>query len=291
MPDQIVPADLASVHLQAIARRWWLVAVVALIAGGLAYFVSSRQPKQYDATALVLLDNNDPVSQLLKFTSPPAGDPERDLNTQVALVRLEATARIVRSQLGLDVTPDALLSQVSAGPEGTSNLVGITARDRSPDRAAAIADAFATRYIVVVRNQARAAYANAARQARDELRGLPRAARLGTLGRSLRRRGHQLRVAGSLQPGDAQLVSRASPPTTAASPRPKFAAAVGVFMGMLLGALGAIAFGAFDRRRRGEALAPAESPGNGHVDNADIVLPAEQGVHTAVSAEPHNREP
>jgi hypothetical protein len=68
---------------------------------------------------------------------------------------------------------------------------------------------------------------------------------------------------------------------------------VGVFMGMLLGALGAIAFGAFDRRRRAKAPAPplAESPGNGHVDNADIVLPDEQSVHTAVSTEPHNREP
>jgi uncharacterized protein involved in exopolysaccharide biosynthesis len=287
-PDQIVPADLASVHLHAIARRWWLVAVVALIAGVLSYLVSSQQPKEYDATALVLLNDSDPVNMVFHLTTPPSGDPERDLNTQVALVRLESTALTVRSSLGLDVTPDELLSQVSAGPQGTSNLIGLTARDHSPERAAAIANAFAAQYIVTLRNQAQAAYADAANQARERLLNIPAATRQGPATKSLRRREHQLRVLASLQTGDAQLVSRATPSTTPATPRPKFAAAVGVFIGMLLGALAAVALGAVDRRRRSKAPVPppVESSGNGHVENPEIILPPGQSAVTAVTTHP-----
>jgi hypothetical protein len=60
-------------------------------------------------------------------------------------------------------------------------------------------------------------------------------------------------------------------PTSAASPRPKVAAAVGAFIGLLLGALAAIAAGATDRRRLTalEAVPVAKTSGNGGVADSE----------------------
>ena len=265
MSEQIVPAERASVHLLAIRRRWWLVVAGAVIAGALAFAVSSHEQKRYDANAKVLLSNAEPVNLLLHSTAAPSLDPVRDLQTDFALVKLDSVALLVRAQLKLPLTATQLLREVRVAPLGMSNLVVITARDLSPGRAAAIANAFAVRYIHVRRSQAQAGYREAAELAQRQLASLSPAQQQGAQGATLRQQLHQLQAAGALQTGGAQLVDPASVPTSAASPRPKFAAAVGAFTGLLLGALAAIAAGATDRRRLTalEAVPVATASGNG----------------------------
>jgi polysaccharide biosynthesis transport protein len=267
MAEQIVPAERASEHLLAIRRRWWLVVAGAVIAGALAFTVSSHEQKRYDASAKVLLSNTEPVNLLLHSTAAPSLDPERDLNTDVALVKLDSVALRVRAQLKLPLTATQLLDEVRVAPQGASNLVAITARDLSPRRAAAIANAFAVRYIHVRQNQAQTAYRQAAQLAQRQVASLSMAQQQGAQGATLRQQLHQLQAAGALQTGGAQLVDPASVPTSAASPRPKFAAGVGVFGGLLLGALAAIAAGATDRRRLTalEAVPVATTSENGAV--------------------------
>jgi succinoglycan biosynthesis transport protein ExoP len=271
MAEQIVPAERASEHLLAIRRRWWLVVAGAVIAGALAFTVSSHEQKRYDASAKVLLSNTEPVNLLLHSTAAPSLDPERDLNTDVALVKLDSVALRVRAQLKLPLTATQLLDEVRVAPQGASNLVAITARDLSPRRAAAIANAFAVRYIHVRQNQAQTAYRQAAQLAQRQVASLSMAQQQGAQGATLRQQLHQLQAAGALQTGGAQLVDPASVPTSAASPRPKFAAGVGVFGGLLLGALAAIAAGATDRRRLTalEAVPVAKTSGNGGVADSE----------------------
>jgi uncharacterized protein involved in exopolysaccharide biosynthesis len=248
--EEIVPAQRASEHVLALVHRWWLVLGLAVLTACLAYAISSREHKRYDATAKVLLISADPVNLLLHSAAPPSTDPERDINTDVALVTLDTTAQSVREQLRLSQSASSLVREVNASPEGTSDVIDITAEDLSPTRAAAIANAFAAQYIATRRSLAQSAYTDAAHQARFQLAGLTESQSRGAQGAALRKQLQQLTTVGALQTGDAQLVGLATVPTTAASPRPTLAAAVGGFVGLLLGSLAAMALGAADRRQR-----------------------------------------
>jgi uncharacterized protein involved in exopolysaccharide biosynthesis len=261
--EEIDPAERASVHVDAIRRRWWLVVGLALAAGAVAFMVSSSQTKLYDASAQVVLSSTEePVNVLLHATTPQSLDPERDLSTSVALVKLDRVAGDVRKQLRLPLTTPQLLARVSAAPVGTSNIVAITARSESPKSAAAIANAFAVRYVATLRNQAQEGYQEAAQLARHQLASLGPRQRRGAHGAMLLTQLNQLEVTGALQTGGARFVDPATPPTSPASPRPKFATAVGVFLGLLLGALAAMSLGAA-ARRRARVLEPKPVTTNG----------------------------
>jgi tyrosine-protein kinase len=259
----VAPADRASDHLRALGRRWWLIAACSVLAGVGAYELSKQQKPRYHATAKVLLVSAEPVNLLSHSTAAPSLDPERELNTDIALVKLDSVASDVRQRLGLSLTNEELLREVGVSADGLSSLITITASDHSPAKAAAIANAFAARYIQVRREQAQAAYRNAANLAQGRLDQLDEAERAGPQGATLLQRLHQLQATGELQTGGAQLVDPAQVPTTAATPRPKFSAIVGAFIGAIIGAVAALLAGVTDRRREKLAALAAR---NGHPD-------------------------
>jgi tyrosine-protein kinase len=239
---EIVPARQAASNLRTIGRFWWVIALCVLLASVAGYEISARQPGRYDATAKVLLTNSEPVNVLERRTPGPSLDPERDLNTNVDLVKLTTVASRVRAELHLPLSVTTLLREVKAAPEGTSNVISITVRDRVPARAKAIANAFARRYIVVRRQQAQAIYKQAALLAEAQLKALT-PAESAVRGADLRARLHQFEIAGSLQTGNAQLIDPAMLPLTPSSPRPKMTAIIAGFVGLLVGVMFALALG------------------------------------------------
>lgn len=246
---EIVPAQRAATNLRTIGRYWWAVLICVLLAATVGYGFSARQPHNYDATAKVLLTNSEPLNVLAGRTGGSSLDPERDLNTNVDLVKLTTVASAVRAQLHLPLRLTDLLREVQAAPEGTSNVIAITARDKVPARAKAIANAFAQQYIVVRRQQAQSTYKQAAHLAEAQAAALgpadsARAAELNA-------RAHQFDVAGSLQTGNAQLIDPATLPLTPATPRPKMAAAIAGFVGLLVGIGFALVLGAIPSMRIG----------------------------------------
>jgi uncharacterized protein involved in exopolysaccharide biosynthesis len=249
--EELLPAERASAHLEAVAKRWWLVVCAALTLAVLAYALSWVQQARYDATAKVLVTNAEPVNLLQHATGAQSLDPERDLNTSVELVKLDSVAAQVKRRLRLSLTPTEILREVRAAPVGTTNVIAITARDWVPKRAAKIANAFAAEYVATRRQRAQGLYARAADGARRQLAVLGPGQRHGALARALLTQLHEFETTGSTQTGGAQVVDAASTPTTPATPRPKFAAAVGGFVGLLLGLLAALIAGASDRRRAG----------------------------------------
>jgi tyrosine-protein kinase len=263
--DELTPAERASPHLRSLLRYSWLVLLVVVVAVAAAVEVSTSQPKKYDATASVLLTNSEPVNVLLKSTGLPSADPERDLNTDVSLVKVDAIAQQVRRQLKLPWTTTRLLKEVAPSLVGTSNVVAITVRDLVPARAAAIANAFAARYVIFRRQSAQSTYHAAAALALKQISELTPAQLKSPTGVALQQQYQQLQVAGDLQTGTSQLVDRAELPTTPATPRPKFDGAVAGIVGLMIGALLAIALGAIRKPKlKGAALAV-----NGDVADAD----------------------
>ena len=245
---ELAPSERASVHMRAVLENWWLVLVVFLVAVAAALAISSQELKLYDATASVLLTSSEPVNVLQHNAGAVSADPERDLNTDITLVKVNPIVLAVKHQLKLKWwTLEQLDREVRAAPAGTSNVIAITARDPMPRRAAAIANAFAAHYIAFRRASAQAQYSAAARLARRQLAALTPAERKQPDAVALRQQLLQLETAGSLQTGAAQMVSRATVPLTPATPRPKFEAAVAGFGGLVIGVLAAMGLGAMRR--------------------------------------------
>ncbi|HEX4525869.1 MAG TPA: hypothetical protein VH108_03930 [Gaiellaceae bacterium] len=267
--DELTPTERASPHLRSLVRYSWLVLLLAVIAAASAVVLSGRETKRYDSTAAVLLTNSEPVNVLLRSTGLPSGDPERDLNTDVALVKVSPVAADVKRILHLHWTNAQLLSEVTAGLSGTSNVLTITVRDISPKRAAAIANAFASSYLSFRRQGAQDAYTQAARLATLRLAALTPQQKKSALGASLRQQLQLLETTGSLQTGASQIVGRAEVPTSPASPRPKLKGAVAGIAGLLIGSLLAIFLGAVRKPKRERAFEDDESG-----EPADAVNPA-----------------
>jgi polysaccharide biosynthesis transport protein len=239
-------------YLRALRRRWWIPIVTGAIAMTAAVLVSLNSAKQYDATAAILFTNSEPIDTLLSTSSSRSLDPERDLNTGVALVRLDSVARRVKSDLHSPLTVRQLLDEVHAAPQGNSNVIEITARDRSPHQAAAIANAFALRYVGFRRSSAREQYNEAGRLAQAQLQALKPDQRTSVEGRSLEARLHELQIASALQTGGVQFVENAKAPTSAATPRPLRNGLVGLLVGLFIGCLAAVGLEFNDRRLKTE---------------------------------------
>jgi uncharacterized protein involved in exopolysaccharide biosynthesis len=236
----VVPAAKARDYLTTIRRRWVIVLAIAFLAVDAAIMVTVLTPKQYSATAKVLITGTEPID-MLQVGGARSLDPERDLNTSVELVNLQAVARPVRDELGLKMSVPNLLAEVHAAPDGNSNILAITTEDRDPAQAAAIANAFARRYVSFRRDSSGARFQEAASLATLRLAALPINARTAPMRRELRQRQQELETASTLQTGGLQVIDTASKPAGPSSPRLKMNLAAGLLVGLLLGGLFGVA--------------------------------------------------
>lgn len=232
-----------------------LASVTALVTA-IALAIALTGTKEYDATAVLLLREAEPVNSILG-TSNSVSDPERESNTQIGLIKLDTIAEVVNEELGLHTSPNALLEEVSTEFQGNSDLVSVTVRDQSPHRAAAIANGFATQYVSFRRETARASLNEAAKLARDRLESLGPEGRESAEGRQLEARIRELEVASSLQTGGVEVVRQASVPVSPAVPKPLLSTVVGLLIGFVLAMLVVILLEFADRRLKDEEEAQA----------------------------------
>lgn len=235
--------------IRAVRSRWRLVLAVVVVVTGLAFALSASSAKQYDATAQLLLRGEEPINALLDPSgNTRSSDPERDLNTEVELIKVGPTARDVQRTLGLRRSLDDLLAQVHTETSTTSDIVRLRVRDHDPVLAAKIANAFADSYVQFRVSSARARYKQAADLAQGQLLALSPIDRRTVEGRDLQARQRELQIASALQTGGAELVRRASVPTSASRPRPLLSAALGLLLGIVLGVGAALVLNLVDRR-------------------------------------------
>jgi Mrp family chromosome partitioning ATPase len=240
-------------YLRAVGRRWRLVTLVVALCTGMALVVSLSSPKQYDASVQLLLRADEPINSLVNPTAASrATDPERDLNTDVALIKLGPTAGVVRQRLKLKRSTGELLNQIEVTPSSTSDIVELRVRDLNPVVAARIANTFAEEYVQFRVRSARQRYREAADLAKQQLLELSPADLLTPQGRELQARQRELEITAALQTGGAELVRRARVPSGESRPRPKLSAVIGGMLGLLLGVGVALAMNLIDRRFKDE---------------------------------------
>lgn len=251
--DERTAGVQAAEYLNGLRRRWPMLVLIPLIAMAAAVAVTLSQTEKYDATAKILLEDEDPAATLLD-RSPQSGsrDPEREVNTSVALIKLEGIADAVREELELRTSPRSLLDRVSTEVEGNSSIVAITARHESPEQAARIANSFADEYAAFRRRSARAGLNEAAELARARVAQLDADEIDSEEGRELQAKLRELEIAAAAQTGGVEIVKRADVPTAAATPRPAITGAIALALGLLLAIALALLLQLGDRRLRDE---------------------------------------
>jgi len=253
-----VPADAhgesgSLEHVLGVVRRrkWWIVQAVVIVPL-LAFLLTSRQEKEYTATAGLLF--RDPPQSILNAS---VSDPTRDAATNAALVVLPAVAERAATLTGGEISAPEIAASVSVNPSGDSSVVDISATSPSPVRAAEMANAYGEAYISFRSDLDKEQLRGAITSLQAKLDALTPEEQQNSAGQSLQTQLDQLQLADSLANGNANLVQRATPPTGPSSPKTKRNVALGVVLGLLIGLGLAFARDRFDQTvRSAEELEP-----------------------------------
>jgi capsular exopolysaccharide synthesis family protein len=132
-------------YLKSALRWWWLILLSTTLAAVASYFATLQQPRIYQTTTTLM------VGQVIQKANPNFGD--FSLTQQLAesyaqMARRQPILQAVIDNLGLEMSWQAIGSQVNAYSIPQTQLLGITVQDISPERAVAIADEIAHQLIL-----------------------------------------------------------------------------------------------------------------------------------------------
>jgi polysaccharide biosynthesis transport protein len=236
--------------MHALRRRAPLVIGCTLLTACLALVFSLTQTKQYTGRASLLF--RDPGFDSRLFGSSPSSnqDPTREAATNITLVSLDAVADRTARTFDRSLSGDEISNKVSVQSEGQSDVASVQATDPDPEIAADLANAFAANYIVFRRDADRRKVLEAQRLVQADFDRLPPEAQAGSEGQSLQRQISRLSTLAALQTGNAELVQRATVPTSPSAPKTARNTVLGLVLGLLLGVGAAFLLERLDRRLR-----------------------------------------
>ena len=173
-------------YLEILRRQRWLIVLVTVLVGVVAFVASSLQAKVYSAGAKVLLRTGDAAEQINQTSQFPLSGAQADryLASQLDVIRSEIVAAGAAERVP-NSTVKGLIGQVRAKQSGTTDIILLTATDSDPKRAAAIANAFAHAYIENRRVNAIAGLERASEEIGAKLEELT--ARIGDLDSQIQR--------------------------------------------------------------------------------------------------------
>jgi succinoglycan biosynthesis transport protein ExoP len=230
-------------------RRARSILLLALVAMAAALAFSLLQARQYTATAGVLFRQQNLDQTLLGASAlPPSTDPTRQASTDLTLVSLPEIAEQTGKTLAPSLSRAEVQRKISVSSTSESDVVDIAASDRTPSRAADIANAYAAQVVQSQRASDRAAVSAAKAQLQAQLTALGAAAQNSPEAKALLAREQQLTVVASLQTGEAEIVQPALQPTSPSSPTTVRNTVLGLLVGLVLGIALALVREGSDRR-------------------------------------------
>ena len=237
------PAGRLSLYWDMLRLRWRLAAAIVAVAVLAGVGAGLLAAPAYDATARVLIGQRAQVDALLG-TLDYSPDREREINTSLELVGLEPVADEARRRLGLRA--DVPAGTLSARVDSNSNVVSLTARDASPQRAAQIANAYAGAFRDVLARSSQSSIEDAVAAAKRRAAELPPGSDRTALEAQIRR----LEAAAAFRTGGVQVVGPATAASAAATRNLARGAVLAGLLGLVLAAIAIIVLARTDRRAR-----------------------------------------
>ena len=247
-------------YAQVIVRRWWLIALIVVVATGTALFFSSRQTKMYEATAQIL------YAPQLTVANPRTGQSGVDANAQADELASVATvigspdmqqrgAALVAKQAPAPA-PYKVAAQVPSSNSTTptvNTVVNINATSSAPKTAQIVANAYATAFIAWRKGVELGQITNALNALKTQMATFKTAAAKQSSDYLLLVQGAQnLEISKVTDSGDFRLVGPASLPTAPYAPKPLRSAILGLAVGLFV-AIGLVfLLDQFDTRLRGQ---------------------------------------
>jgi capsular polysaccharide biosynthesis protein len=242
------PAEHLAALLATVRRRWRVALLVFALTVGTTLFLTLRGPSEYAASAQILLQPSDAVTQALSpGVVPSPADAQRDIDTNTRLITSAPVLEAVRSQLRLPLSNRELKSKLSVSGQDSSNLVSIKAKDKSARQAARIATAVAVAYDNYRRGGGCAAISQSIADGRSRLLELERTGGSRAERRALQQRLIQLQTSAAVGIDGAQVIRRATVPSAPTAPS-KLIVIASVLIGVMLAIGAALAREVLDKR-------------------------------------------
>jgi succinoglycan biosynthesis transport protein ExoP len=234
-----------------VRRRKWIVLLPILAAGIFAFVISSGHSPLYRASARILVDRTSPVTAITNVGDPSLGDPIRFLTTQANIASSpELAARVAADLPG--VTTRQVLDEIDVTPSSDSDLLYVSAEDRSPALAVRLANTFASEFTRFTKERATARIDDALVSLQGRLKSLAAHGRADTPEyQELAQQQSQLSILGKLLAGNTSVL-RPSADAGKVRPRPKRDAMLAALFGAVLGLALAFLAEALDRHVRSE---------------------------------------
>jgi capsular exopolysaccharide synthesis family protein len=242
-------------------RRKVLLLVTAMVVPLTAAVLSMRQSPSYDASAEVLLTQQNLGALLQNIDNPTASsDPARETATQGEVARAPeiANAAVVEAKVAGDMTGQDLLDASSVSPSDTADTLTFDVVDRSAARAVALVDAYAHQYTLYRSDVDTSSLKAALNDVKSKIATLEAAGdRSSALHSAYEDRFAQLATLVTLQQAQARVIQPATLDTvnkTGSTPARNIL--VGLIVGLVLGFGLAFLFESLDTRvRNGEEVA------------------------------------
>lgn len=240
------PTSLAD-YLEILHRRIWIILIPVVLAPVLTYVISSGQKPVYSASASVVFNFNSATAQALGTFNPCAQDPTHCLQTQAVLARNEGLLKSVAHSQGM--SPGEVNSSSSVEPSPTADLLIFTAQTGNPERTAALANAYASKFTGYAMAQDKRDLTSAISSYQGKLRSLR------TRGRPTAAVQAQLTALQGALAGlrsNGPQIAQSATGAGQVSPRPARDATLGLALGLVLGVGLAFLAEALDKRVRSE---------------------------------------
>ena len=241
-------------YVNTIRERIKLILAITALATLASIAYLALAPKVYEARSELLVTpvpSDDPALSGLPIIRG-SSDPTRDVETAARLISNRSVAERVRDEVGPGA-PEPLLEHIRAEPVAQSNLVAVTAEADTPRDAQRVANGFAEHAIDVQTTKLHAALDKSIANLEARVEALGPEGDQGADGDfSLRQQLTRLQTLRGQDDPTLSIQSRASEPTSPASPKKKLTVIAGVLAGLILGIGGAFALQVLDPRLRRE---------------------------------------
>ena len=217
--------------LVVLRRRWPLVLGLVLACLLISVIRHERAAKSYSATASVAFQSGTLQDSALQIVPSNSSEPQREANTEVLIAHSPEVAQAVRQQLHTTASAEELLDEAKVEVAPNADIIDIVVASGDPRYSAALANAFAEQYIAFKARSELTGIGNAQKSLQAQIAALPAdSAERATLQQSLQRLGELRAVAG----GGANIIGRATPPTSPSGSSLFSAAVIGLLIGLAL---------------------------------------------------------